>query len=93
MKVRFTPFALAALDAIFNHIEERNPTAALRVKQRIVTLAERLGDLPRIGTRTDLENVRVLVVHPFPYLLFYQISDDTDEVWILDVRHGARWRR
>jgi plasmid stabilization system protein ParE len=68
VKVRFTPFALAELDALFYYIEERNPPAALRVKRRIMELTYRLGDMPKIGVQTDLKDVRMLIAHPYPYL-------------------------
>jgi plasmid stabilization system protein ParE len=93
MKVRFTPFALAELDAIFTYIEARNPPAADRVKTRILRLIDLLKHAPRIGSPTDREGVRMLVAHSYPYLIFYSVDDDRREVRILDIRHGARRRR
>lgn len=92
MKVRFTPFALAELDAIFTYINERNPTGAKRVKQRILRVIDLLRDFPKIGSSTDHAGVRMMVAHPYPYLIFYRVAEDAQEVWILDVRHGARQR-
>lgn len=93
MRVRFTPFSLAELDAIFAYINERNPTGAKRVKQRILRAIDLLRDFPRIGSSTDHAGVRVMVAHPYPYLIFYRIAEDQGEVWILSIRHGARQRR
>ena len=88
MRVRFSARARAEIDSIYSYITEHNPTAAQRVKARIREVAERLGDFPHMGRRTDRADVRVRTVSPFPYLIFYAIRDS--DVLILHIRHGAR---
>ncbi len=90
MKVRYSPRALAQLEEIHAYIGARNPRAAIAVTARIQELCERLGEFPGIGTATDQEGVRVLPVVRYPYLIFYKILDEADEVRILRIRHGAR---
>lgn len=88
MRVRFSSRARDELDAIYSYIAEHNPTAAQRVKTRIRAAAEQLGDFPYMARKTDRANVRVRIVNPFPYLIFYTIRNE--EVMILHIRHGAR---
>jgi plasmid stabilization system protein ParE len=48
---------------------------------------------PAIGRRTDLADVRVFAVRPYPYLIFYR--EEPGGITILRVRHMARkedWR-
>lgn len=88
MKVRFSSPALDELDAIYRYIVEHNGAAAKRVKARIREAAEQLGEFPEMARRTDRAGVRVRIVTPFPYLIFYTVRND--EVLILHIRHGAR---
>jgi toxin ParE1/3/4 len=87
MKVRYTAPASHDLDAIYNYISERNPTAAQRVKSRIKEAADQSGDAPLMGRQTDRPEVRLRTVNPYPYLIFYAVR--ADEVPILHIRHGA----
>jgi plasmid stabilization system protein ParE len=43
---------------------------------------------PFIGARTDDPDIRRLVVTPFPYLVFYQVT--AEAIIIHAVRHAAR---
>lgn len=88
MRVRFSAPARDELDAIYSYIAEQSPAAAQRVKRRIREAAEQLGDFPYMARRTDRTGVRVRIVNPFPYLIFYTVRNE--EVLILHIRHGAR---
>lgn len=88
MKVRFSAPARDDLNAIYSYIAEHRPAAAQRVKMRIREAAEQLGDFPYMARRTDRTGVRVRIVNPFPYLIFYIVRNE--EVLILHIRHGAR---
>ena len=52
------------------------------------TLLLLLEQHPYAGQSTDLPGVRRLVVSPYPYLIFYRVTDD--EVIVQRVRHTAR---
>jgi toxin ParE1/3/4 len=43
-----------------------------------------------MGRMTDQPGVRVLPVVRYPYLIFYTVVDESDEVRILRIRHGRR---
>jgi toxin ParE1/3/4 len=51
-------------------------------------MIELLRLYPQIGARTDDPAIRRMVARPYPYLIFYEVSDE--EVVIHGVRHGAR---
>jgi len=88
VKLRFTPRALAELDAILDFVAERSPTGARRLGQRIKTLIELLPDFPHSGQQTSIERLRRLVVTPFPYVIFYRT--DAEDIVIVSLRHTAR---
>lgn len=90
MRVRYSPRALAQLEEIHSYIRQHNPRAAVRVVERIEELCEKLGEFPGIGHLTDQAGVRALPVVRYPYVIYYMILKDADEVRILRVRHGAR---
>ena len=88
MTVRFTPRALAELDAILDYVAERSPTGARRIQQRIRTLIDVLPDFPNAGQQTSVPRLRRLVVTPFPYAIFYRTA--ADDIVIISVQHAAR---
>ena len=92
MKVRYSETALRELDEIFVYIHERNRSAAVTVVDRIRRLTSLIGELPLIGHLTDEEGVRMMPVVRYPFLIFYTLNDETNEVVILHVRHAARLR-
>jgi toxin ParE1/3/4 len=92
MKVRLTPQAIADLASIADYIRERNPAAAIRVRDAIFESLERLVLFPRRGRRQDMPGVRRLVTRRYPYLVYYEIDAAADEVSILAIRRPARER-
>jgi toxin ParE1/3/4 len=92
MRVTYSPRALAQLDGILTYIEERNPRAAKAVIDHIKATANLLGAFPWIGRPTDEKDVRLRVDTKYPYLIFYKVLEDTEEVRILRVLHGAQRR-
>jgi plasmid stabilization system protein ParE len=58
------------------------------VRARIKAITDLLLHYPRIGAVTEDPTIRRMVTSPYPYLIFYEITDD--EVIIHAVRHGAR---
>jgi plasmid stabilization system protein ParE len=88
VRLRYTPEALAELDEVLTGIGQHSPQGALRVQARIKTMLDLLLDHPHSGQRTNLEGLRRIVVTPYPYLIFYEPSDE--EVVIIGIRHSAR---
>ena len=88
LKLRYTPRAGAELDTVLTQIAQRSPHGARRVQARIQAVIARLAQYPESGQRTSHPRLRRIVVVPFPYLVFYEVTDE--EIIIHAVRHGAR---
>lgn len=92
MKVRFTPRAAQDLIEIADYLRERNPTAALRARDAILRSVQTLSSFPEIGRKQSVEGVRKLPMRGSPYLIYYSVNREADEIAILTVRHAARAR-
>ncbi len=90
MRISYSRGALTQLDEIFSYIAHDNPRAASKLLERIESFTLLLGQLPQIGRTTGKPGVRVIGVPGYPYLIFYRILEERDEVRILRVRHTAR---
>lgn len=88
MKLRYTLPALADLNSILDYIAAHSPQGAKRVQRRIQRVIDLLLVHPDIGVRTDDPVVRRLSAPPYPYLIFYEVSET--EIIIHAVRHAAR---
>ena len=88
MKVRYTLRAQADLDVIYTYLDQRTPSAALRVKELLERRIASLADFPLAAPATDEPDVRELTIVRYPYKVYYKVSDD--EVWILHIRHTSR---
>lgn len=90
MRLRYAPTALAELDELLDYLSERSPQGARRVGAAIRRAEQDLVDHPHIGQLTTARPpaVRRYLLHPFPYVLFYETSDA--EVLVIAVRHAAR---
>jgi toxin ParE1/3/4 len=88
VKIRYTLPALADLSAILDYITAHSPQGARRVQARIQTVIDLLLIEPLIGTGTSDPDIRRLPTTPYPYLVFYEVTDA--EVIIHAVRHAAR---
>jgi plasmid stabilization system protein ParE len=88
VKLRYTLPALADLNAILDYIAAHSPQGAKRVQARIQTIINLLLLHPHIGVRTDDPAIRRLTTPPYPYLIFYEVTET--EIIIHALRHGAR---
>lgn len=88
MRLRYTLPALANLESVLDYIVGYSPQGARRVQARIQTVIDVLSQQPHIGTRTSDPTIRRMTTLPFPYLIFYETTDE--EVIIHAVRHAAR---
>ena len=88
MRLRYTLPALSDLDQILGYVAARSPSGARRVHARIQAITDLLLSHPHIGTRTDDPTIRRMTASPYPYLIFYEITEDY--IVIHAVRHSAR---
>jgi toxin ParE1/3/4 len=88
VKVRYTAPALADLNAILDYIANHSPQGAQRVQARIQSIIDLLSLYPFIGSRTDDPTMRRLPASPYPFLVFYEVTES--EIIVHAVRHAAR---
>ncbi|MDP3547251.1 MAG: type II toxin-antitoxin system RelE/ParE family toxin [Phreatobacter sp.] len=88
MKLIYTPQALAELDAVLDQLGEFSPQGAERVRGRIRATINLVVRHPHVGQKTNVADLRRIVVTPYPYLVFYRPSET--HVVIIAVRHAAR---
>jgi toxin ParE1/3/4 len=88
VKIRYTEPALVDLNSILDYIADHSPQGAKRVQSRIRYVIELLPNHPHIGVRTDDPAIRRLTTLPYPYLIFYEITES--EITVHAARHAAR---
>jgi len=92
MKLRFTRQALDNLTEIAIYLNDRNPIAAVRVREAIEASISYLTDFPYAGRRQATEGVRKFVTRTYFYIVYYSVSENTDELVVLSVKHPAQER-
>jgi toxin ParE1/3/4 len=90
MRVYLTRAATRQVDAILRYLAAENPPAAQKFVERIEEMRKLLREHPGIGRRIPRRRLRRFPLHPFPYLIYYEISGRT--VRIVRVWHSARKR-
>ncbi len=88
MRLRYAPRASSDIAEIHTHIAQFNPRAATAVVRRIRTTCSHLARYPGIGRPTDIQDIRVLPVGRYPYLVYHTAL--VGNLIIVHVRHGAR---
>jgi toxin ParE1/3/4 len=88
VKLRYTLPALADLSSVLDYIASHSPHSAKRVEARIQAIIDLLLVYPNIGVRTEDPVIRRLMTAPYPYLVFYEVTET--EVIVHAVRHAAR---
>lgn len=88
MKLRYARRARTDIDGIHEYIVQHDKHAASNVVRRIRSVCQLLAKYPGLGRVTDMASVRVFPIVPFPYLIYYRLTNDALEV--IHVRHGRR---
>lgn len=88
MKLRYTLRGASELNEALDYIKAQSPQGALHVQARIQTIINLLLEHPHAGQLTSKRRLRRMVVSPYPYLIFYEATED--EIVIHGVRHAAR---
>jgi len=91
VRLRVTRRAATQIAKALEYIEADSPQGANRVRERIQTLFRLLEQHPYAGQATDLPGVRRLTLSPYPYLIFYRVTDS--EVIVQRMRHTSRRSR
>ena len=88
MKLRYTLRGAAELEMVLEYIDAQSPRGAHHVKTRIRFIIDLLLQYPHAGQLTSKGRLRRMVVSPYPYLIFYQPTEE--EIIIHGIRHSAR---
>jgi toxin ParE1/3/4 len=88
VKLRYPRKAAAELADILDYIAAKSPQGERSVSLRIQQMVALLAQYPDVGRITSKSGLRRLVVTPYPYLVFYRVTDDA--VVIHGIRHSAR---
>ena len=91
MRLRVTRRVATQIAKALEYIEADSPQGANHVRERIQTLFRLLEQHPYAGQATDLPGVRRLTLSPYPYLIFYRVTDS--EVIVQRMRHTSRQPR
>jgi toxin ParE1/3/4 len=76
VKLRYTLRAAAELDQVLDYIEARSPQGAYHVRARIQAIINLLSEHPHAGRLTSKGRLRRVIVAPYPYLIFYEATED-----------------
>jgi len=82
--------AEADVDEIFSFILERNPSAAWRMRDAVISQVALLANQPWLGRTGRVAETRELVIARTPFVVAYAVDQPADAVIILRVLHGAR---
>ena len=85
-RIVWTEAAVEHLEAIVTYISAFNPTAAGRLAERLIAVADSLAEFPDRGRAAGGGRREVTTV--WPYVLRYRVEGET--VFILRIRHGAQ---
>ena len=80
MKQRWLSSSLAELDRVYQYISQENPKVAKRVFTRIRRATKSLKSFPEAGRVGHIQGTRELPVAGLPYLIVYQVNEDTVEI-------------
>lgn len=89
MHVRFSPRAKADLRSIYSCIAQQNPSAAVRVVDRVLIAISHLETFPLLGRTGRVYGTRELVMRGLPYYAVYSLPDEY-HIDVERVLHGAR---
>lgn len=85
-KIVWTDEAISHLEAIVAYVAAFNPSAAARLGQRLLAVADSLAEFSERGR--DAGDGRREMTTVWPYVLRYRIEGEA--IIILRIRHGAR---
>ena len=87
-----SPRAEREIDEIHDFIARDNALAAQKVVDRIHAVIALLVVNPRMGHEALTGDMRMFVVTPYPYLIYFRHFPRLDELRVVSVRHSARRR-
>jgi len=74
------------------YIEQRSPQAAIHIAERVFAEADRLGEFPQLGRIGVVPGTYEWTVPRLPHIIVHELDEDSDEVIVVGVFHGAQAR-
>ncbi|MGA2849078.1 MAG: type II toxin-antitoxin system RelE/ParE family toxin [Terracidiphilus sp.] len=88
MKILWSAASVRHLREVVVYLEGKTFVGIATTRLRIMKTVRRLGQMPYAGRVGRIEGTREAVVNRTPYIVVYQVSQETVE--ILGIWHGAR---
>ncbi|MFZ0802698.1 MAG: type II toxin-antitoxin system RelE/ParE family toxin [Terriglobales bacterium] len=88
LTVHWTPIATNHLRSTYEYVARDNARAGQALIERILSVAERLRDFPRMGREGRVDGTRELVIAGTPFVVVYRLHRRRVEV--VAVFHAAR---
>jgi plasmid stabilization system protein ParE len=88
LSLHWTPTATGHLRSTYEYVAQDNAGAGQALIERILSIAERLRDFPRMGREGRVEDTRELVIAGTPFVVVYRVH--RRQVEVLAVFHAAR---
>jgi toxin ParE1/3/4 len=76
VKLRYTRPALAELNEVLDYISQNSRSGARGVQTRVKAIIELVARHPGAGARTNDRSIRRVSATPYPYLVFYEVTED-----------------
>jgi toxin ParE1/3/4 len=90
VSIRWSEAAADQLEHIFEYIALDNVDAAVHTVHRIHAAIDRIAAMPYSGRRGQRDGTRELVVPGTPYIVIYEIQEET--IYLVTILHGAQKR-
>ena len=88
MKLQFTEQALKDLQEIRAYLSPQSMSGAEHVRLAIASTVDLLTQFPGIARDTDINDIRVISVVNYPYLIYHLRSKK--EIVIIHIRHTSQ---
>ena len=62
------------------------------MREAILASVQALALFPEIGRQQSIAGVRKLATRRYPFLIYYVLDREADEIAVLTIRHAARGR-
>lgn len=90
MKTTYSRRALRDIERILAYVAEHNESVARDLGAHLKTVVSRISLFPYSARRSRVNNVRILPLLRYPYVIIYAVNDAEQEIKIVRVRHEAR---
>jgi len=90
MKIQYARLAHDDLLSLLEFIAKEDPIAAQKIAQSLHSSIDRLASFPFYGRIGDVSKTRQFVVSGLPYIVIYQVCDET--IRILRIYHSSQNR-